>query len=167
MDELLRRIRRLEDEAEIKRLKARYFNAGDTQDLESLRDCFTEDADIDYPPYPPFQGRDALYRAFRQAAATYRMVNVHHGHNGEIHFVDDDRAEGVWNLQYCAYLLDSKRFLYQSSIYYDVYVRTAEGWRIGASRTETRLALEGAVDDDSLVQVLSAKHVPITEPSEA
>ena len=42
IDELRARVQRLEDTEAIRRLKARYLNACDSQQPESARDCFAE-----------------------------------------------------------------------------------------------------------------------------
>ena len=83
MYELELRIQKLESESEIRKLKARYLNACDTKNVEAIRDCFTSDAEIQFPPLGNFD-LDGLIKIFQEVAATTPIYDVHHGHNGEI-----------------------------------------------------------------------------------
>src|SRR3984893_3457132 len=67
LDDLRRRLVRLEDLEAIRRLKAQYLNACDSQDPESAKSCFAEgEVTIDMGHVGVFRTRDefaALYRA--------------------------------------------------------------------------------------------------------
>lgn len=152
MDEFEARLQRVEDEAAIQRLKSRYFNAGDTQDFETLASCFTADAHIDYPPFGVFCGGAALAETFAGVAKQLPAIHIHHGHNADISFSANDEASATWNLYYFGYFPATKAFHHTTAFYHDQYVRTADGWRISGSRTEPRLMIDGTVTDERLLK---------------
>ena len=80
---LEKRLEALEAENAIRKLKYTYLNACDRKDVETIRACFTEDAELDYPPIGKF-GLDGLIDIFTQMAATTPITDVHQAHNGEI-----------------------------------------------------------------------------------
>jgi hypothetical protein len=144
-DELAARIARLEAEADIRRLKARYLNACDRKDMVRLRACFTEDAQIDYPPLGRFD-LNGLVAIFEQLAANTPIVDAHQAHNGEIVVHDGEHADGDWHLSYATYDPRDGRFRLMSSFYEDRYVRTDQGWRIAATRTIPRMIVDGRLE---------------------
>ena len=101
MYELELRIQNLESESEIRKLKARYLNACDAKNVEAIRDCFTSDAEIQFPPLGSFD-LDGLINIFQEVAANSPIYDVHHGHNGEIE-IEGFTASGKWNLGFATY----------------------------------------------------------------
>ncbi|MEM9013722.1 MAG: nuclear transport factor 2 family protein [Pseudomonadota bacterium] len=148
MSDLERRIETLEAESAIRKLKARYLNACDAKDVDAIRACFTEDAQIDFPPLGTFD-LDGLIGIFTEMAATTPIVDTHQGHNAEIS-VNGDIAEGRWNLGFATYDPRARTFRLLSSFYTDRYKRTADGWRISYTRSEPRAIIDGALADDSV-----------------
>src|SRR5579859_3256888 len=100
--DLAERIARLEAEADIRRLKARYLNACDTKDVHAIRACFAADAVIEYPPLGNFDV-DGLIAIFERLAATTPIVDTHQGHNAEITVTGPDTAEGCWHLSFTTF----------------------------------------------------------------
>ena len=97
MSDLEQRIHKLEDESAIRKLKAVYLNACDQKDVETIKDCFTEDAELIYPPIGAF-GVDGLVEVFTQMAVQTSIVDVHQAHNGVIE-IDGDTASAQWKAQ--------------------------------------------------------------------
>jgi len=147
MSDLEARITKLEAESDIRKLKARYLNACDAKDEPAIRACFTEDAEIEFPPLGSFD-LDGLMDIFHQMAATTPIVDVHHGHNGEIE-VDGDTATGRWNLGFATYDPREKSFRILASFYEDRYRNTAEGWRICYTKSTPRTIVDGLLAEDS------------------
>lgn len=148
MSDLEARIARLEAESDIRRLKARYLNACDAKDVEAIRACFTEDAVIDFPPLGEFD-LDGLMNIFTQMAATTPIVDVHHGHNGEIE-INGDEATGRWNLGFATYDPREKTFRMLASFYDDRYRKTDDEWRICYTKSSPRAIVDGTLAEDSL-----------------
>ena len=73
------RLAALEAESAIRKLKYIYLNACDSKDVETIKACFTEDAELDYPPIGKF-GLDGLIDIFTQMAATTPITDVHQIH---------------------------------------------------------------------------------------
>ncbi len=148
MSDLEARIIRLEAESDIRRLKARYLNACDAKDMKSIRACFTDDAEIVFPPLGHFN-LDGLMGIFEQMAASTPIIDVHHGHNGEIE-IDGDTATGRWNLGFATYDPRSKSFRMLASFYEDRYRKTEAGWRICYTKSTPRTIIDGTLADDNL-----------------
>lgn len=149
------RLERLEAESEIRRLKARYWNACDAKNVAALRNCFIEAAELVYPPLGSF-GLDGLVQVFTSMAVETSIVDVHQGHNAEITVIDRDTAEARWSLGFSTY--DPVRQSYRTiaSFYHDRYVRTDDGWRIAYSRHEPRSIMDGKIDADGATGVWSS-----------
>ncbi len=144
------RVARLEAEADIRRLKARYLNACDRKDAETMRECFIPEARIEFPPIGTFDGRDGLIDIFTQFAINTPIVDSHQGHNAEITVIDADNAEARWHLAYTMYDPRNGGFRLLSTFYFDRYVRTQAGWRISFSRSEPRAIVDGKLEGGSL-----------------
>ena len=148
MSDLEARITRLEDESAIKRLKAQYLNACDAKDVDAIRACFTIDAVIEFPPLGSFD-LDGVIGIFNQMAATTPIVDMHHGHNGEIE-IDGDTATGRWNLGFATYDPREKSFRLLASFYTDEYRKTIDGWRISFTKSEPRAIVDGKLADENI-----------------
>jgi len=148
MSDLETRIAKLEAESDIRKLKARYLNACDAKNEEAIRACFTQDAEIEFPPLGSFD-LDGLMAIFDQMAATTPIVDVHHGHNGEIE-IDGDRATGRWNLGFATYDPREKTFRMLASFYEDRYRKTDKGWRISYTKSTPRTIIDGTLAKETL-----------------
>ena len=148
MSDLEARIEKLEAESDIRKLKARYLNACDAKDVAAIRACFTQDAEIEFPPLGSFD-LDGLMGIFTQMAATTPIIDVHHGHNGEIE-IDGDKASGRWNLGFATYDPRAKSFRMLASFYEDRYRKTEAGWRICYTKSTPRTIVDGTLAEDNL-----------------
>lgn len=134
--ELLERIRRLEDRAEITQLVHEYCRVFDEGNHDAMADLFGEDALIDYGPDlgGEITGREEI-RTWLRGIYGFKRTS-HHLSNVQVWFdeADPDHARGV------CYVLawhewPSERpngVLYGR--YEDEYRRTTEGWRIAVRR---------------------------------
>jgi len=154
LEELARRVARLEAVGEIEKLKYRYLRACDGKDPDAMRACFVRDgAEIDYGPLGKFTGRDdlvGLYTrlALRREEGTWMYHDIHHGHHPDIEVLDDSRATGRWTLGFMRVNLEAD-VLEQASIeYLDTYVVEDGTWKIKSSvvtpLTSFSLPLPGA-----------------------
>jgi len=148
MSDFERRIARLEAESDIRKLKARYLNACDAKNIDDIRACFTEDAEIVFPPIGSF-GLDGLIDIFTQMAASTPIADVHHAHNGEI-TISGDTAEARWNLGFATYDPRNKSFRMLSSFYEDRYRKTSKGWLISFTKSTPRTIVDGILSEDKL-----------------
>lgn len=144
------RLARLEAEADIRRLKARYLNACDAKEVDAIRACFTEDAAIDFAGMGQFTV-DQLIDIFTELAVQTPIADSHHGHNGEIEILSANTAKARWNLGFTTYDPRNGAFRASTMFYYDEYCLTAAGWRVSASRTEARTMIEGKADAGSVI----------------
>jgi len=148
MSDLEARIATLEAESAIRKLKARYLNACDAKNMTDIRDCFTEDAEIVFPPLGSFD-LDGLLGIFEQMAATTPISDVHHAHNGEI-TIDGNEASARWNLGFATYDPRNNAFRMLSSFYEDRYRKTQNGWKISYTKSTPRTIVDGTLSDENL-----------------
>lgn len=131
-------LQQLSDLEEIRQLKARYFRCIDTGAEAELATLFTEDVTIDLKGGGyrlQVSGRQEMVN-FIGSSFNSDIIAMHQGHTPEIELVSADDARGTWYLQ--------DRFINPlqgtdtsgSSLYYDTYRRTAEGWKIASSEYE-------------------------------
>lgn len=148
MSNLEARIIKLEAQSDIRKLKARYLNACDAKDMAAIRACFTEDAEIIFPPLGRFD-LNGLLDIFEQMAVNTPIIDTHHGHNGEIE-IDGDNASGRWNLGFATYDPRSHKFRMLTGFYDDRYRKTDQGWKICYTKSTPRSVIDGTLDEKNL-----------------
>ncbi|MCY1272178.1 Bile acid 7-alpha dehydratase [compost metagenome] len=124
----------------IKQLKARYFRAIDTCNLELLQDMLTEDITLAFksPAYEfHVKGMDAALEFYRTSFTRTRLA-THNGHTPEIE-VDGDQARALWYLSYVFINLEENTHMHGSAIYQDRYVKRKGRWMIAETGYETML----------------------------
>jgi hypothetical protein len=142
IDELRARVQRLEDTEAIRRLKARYLNACDSQDPESAKNCFAEGAIvIDMGHVGVLSSREQFAEIYRTFGCLPNILDMHHGTNSEIEFIDDAHAKALWALEYRNFNTEAKTVTFVSLIYHDEYAKIGGQWKITKSRSEFKTAL--------------------------
>ncbi len=142
------RVERLEAESAIRALKARYLNACDRKDAETVRSCFAPDAVIDFPPLGEFDV-DGLIGIFTQMAVSTSIIDSHHGHNAEI-TINADKAEAVWNLGFATINPEDDSFRLLSGFYTDRYEKRGGQWLITYTRSEPQKIIDGKLEGASV-----------------
>ena len=127
------------DWLEIHNLKARYCRLLDTKDWDGWGQLFTEDFHLDVTGSGGgiFEGRDAAVAATRESIETARTA--HQVHSPEI-AIDGDTATAIWAME-DRVVWEGGRALTGWGHYHELYVRTADGWRI-AEQKLTRLHMD-------------------------
>jgi hypothetical protein len=160
IDELRRRIQRLEDIEAIRQLKARYLNACDAQDPEGAKRCFAEgEILIDMGHVGVFRDRDAFARLYQAAGCQPHILDMHHGANPEIEFLDDTHARARWALEYRNINTRDRTVTFVSLVYHDEYARLGGEWKITRSRSEFKTALHLSYAAGTLEALLAARSV--------
>jgi hypothetical protein len=158
--ELERRLQRLEDAEAIRQLKSRYLNACDQQDPDRARLCFAEgDVVIDMGHVGVFRSRDEFAALYKAAGCHPHVLDLHHGGNPEIEFIDDTHAKALWSLDYRNINTQEKTVTFVSLLYHDEYARQRGEWKITKSRSEFRTALHCSYASGKLETVLAARSV--------
>ena len=128
-DDLLRRLRRMEDRAELRDLADRYCLAIDDSDWAALLGMFTEDAEM-----AGVTGREQVVGLLRQIRSGYGRT-IHTAIAQTLTFGeggDDDHASGV--IASRAELAIAGQTVLSAMRYFDQYTRVNGEWRF-ASRT--------------------------------
>jgi len=139
------RLARLEALEAIRQLKARYLNACDLKEVETIRDCFaTGPVEIDYEAVGRFEDRDSFVALYASLACQPRVRDSHHGANPEIELLNGgQRARGRWALAY--FNLDTETgATRQLGVVYDDEYRCDGGvWKIVTTRSRILSAVGG------------------------
>jgi hypothetical protein len=142
LEDLRRRVQRLEDVEAIRRLKARYLNACDSQDPESAKNCFAEgEVLIDMGHVGVFRDREGFAEIYRTFGCQPFVLDMHHGANPEIEFLDEHHAKALWALEYRNFNTEAKTVTFVSLIYHDEYAKQHGQWKIVKTRSEFKTAL--------------------------
>ena len=130
------RLQRLLDKDAIVDLVHRYSYWVDHQQNERVVELFTDDCRVDYGASvaPPIHGKEALRRVFgldREPGERKRPFRAtsHHNANVLVDFDSDDRATVRTSL-YAWHETPSGETPRIWAYYYDVAVRTPQGWRL-------------------------------------
>lgn len=130
------RLQRLEDIEAIRQLKSRYLFCCDRKDPQGVRDCFAPgEVIIDFGRVGVFNNRDQLVEVFTKLGCVEHVIDMHHGVNPQIEWIDQSRACGTWGLHYVMINTRDKQLVELGSYYYDEYVKLDGQWKISASRT--------------------------------
>jgi len=124
------RIRRLEDQAEIRQLVSRYCFVVDDRDLDGMADCFTADGSFrSADGVMDAQGRDAIIEQYHGRFAVLGPgIHVTHDHVVDFDESDADRATG--RVSCSAELVRLGKPMLVALRYHDEYRRDADGrWR--------------------------------------
>lgn len=160
LDDLRRRLQRLEDLEAIKALKARYLNACDLQQTERAKLCFADgDVVIDFGHLGVFGHRDEWAQLYQTFGCHPFVLDMHVGGNPEIEFVDDTHATGLWALSYQNINTRDKTVTLLSVKYYDEYTKLGGEWRISKCRSEFKTALQCSYATGTLEALLAARSV--------
>ncbi|NOV26529.1 nuclear transport factor 2 family protein [Cupriavidus necator] len=134
------RVARLEAAEAIRALKLRYLRACDDKDPDAMRACFVPDhAHIHYDRIGSFAGRDALVQCFAELACRPTLREMHFAGQGDIHVLDDNTAQGSWDLAYLALDDASGSRTFLTGRYADAYVRIDGAWLIRSTVFTTGL----------------------------
>jgi hypothetical protein len=160
LDDLRRRIRRLEDIEAIRAVKHRYLNACDQQQPERAASCFAEgEVEIDMGHVGVLKRREEFAQLYRAAGCHPHILDMHQGGNAEIEFVDDDHAKALWSLDYRNINTQEKTVTFLCVKYHDEYARAGGEWKITKSRSEFKQALHCSYASGKLESLLAAKSV--------
>lgn len=162
------RLQRLESIEAIKQLKYRYLRACDRQDPAGVKDCYAEgEIELDFGRVGTFGSRDELVEAFSNLACHPHIVEMHHAHNPEIVIEDENNASGCWGLYYFLINTRDNATTQLGGYYEDLYRRTAEGWRICASRFTVTSTLLTSVEEgqQQLMFMGSQASLDVNDPS--
>ncbi|MFG2973308.1 nuclear transport factor 2 family protein [Streptomyces sp. NPDC048331] len=99
-EDLLRRLRVLEDKQALRRLMIRGWRALDRKDWRAWIECWAEDAVLEFEPWGEIHGRDAVRAKVEQAEAHFPSMQ-HHILNMDFQ-VEGDRATGVGYMWFVA-----------------------------------------------------------------
>ena len=82
---------------------------------------------------------------------------MHHCANPQIDILDDQRACGLWSLNYRNINTQEQTVTLMSALYHDEYRCLAGEWKISRSRTEYRTVLHGSYQPGSLQVDVAAR----------
>lgn len=164
LHDLHTRLQTLEDTHAIQALKARYLRACDQKQPETVRQCFArEQVLIEADGFPACHDREAWVHMFTQLAVhNPHVIDMHHGHNMEIHFTGPDTAQAWWDLEFRQIHLQTRTVVTMSGTYHDHLVREQGQWVIQRMRFTRAALLMENVSPEGQVQVVAFGQPPAT-----
>jgi 3-phenylpropionate/cinnamic acid dioxygenase small subunit len=132
-----------EDEAEIGEVLIRYATGIDQRDWPLFRTCWSDEIDADYDQLGQFKDVDALTEVMTRMHEN--MGPTYHRVSNFVINVDGDRA-AVKSYVHAVLMLtpnDPDNWVDAVGHYDDVFVRTADGWRIARRISRTARMLTG------------------------
>jgi SnoaL-like domain len=134
---------------EIKQVKYRYLRALDTKHWDEFADTLTEDVTGDYGASLGqelhFTDRESLVEFLRTSLGP-EIITEHRVTHPEI-TLGGDEASATWYLHDRVIVPDVNFMLIGAAFYHDRYRRTADGWKISATRYDrtyhATMSLEG------------------------
>lgn len=134
LDELLRRVKQLEDVAAIERLASEYCIGADAQDLRLWERVWTEDAvwQAGEDEEHIFRGRTAISAAVQAQWATFPRMQ-HASTNHVVDLLGEGRARGRSDVVVIVQLPDLQ-WVIGGGTYQDEYRREGGSWRIRSRR---------------------------------
>ncbi|MGW6876695.1 nuclear transport factor 2 family protein [Streptomyces xanthophaeus] len=145
-DDLLRRLRDLEDQDALRALLVHGWRALDRKDWRSWTDCWAEDAVLEFAPWGSIRGKEAIRRKVEEAESPYPGMQ-HHILN--THFtVKGDRATGVGYMWFVAVTRPGRTSApyAMGGTYAWEFTRGAAGWLL----TRQQLGLSWTQGDDAV-----------------
>ena len=154
MSDLESRLAKLEAVEAIRRLKARYFNACDEKDADTVEACFLPDATVDAgPAIGKFDNAADFVAIFREMGCKPNIIDMHHGTNAEIEVISATEAEGLWALYFFTIDTEARAMRQLAGIYRDRYQKTDQGWKIAESLFVPHSVVDHAVAQDGAVTI--------------
>jgi ketosteroid isomerase-like protein len=136
---------------QIKQLKYRYVRALDTADMNTMRDCLSEDAQIFFEGgiyTVDYQGREKIC-AFLETSFHSKAASSHQVHHPVITLITDTAATGQWSLSDVFHDLTHRVIVSGASEYFDEYVKESDGkWRIARSSYKRLYEMTQKMPDD-------------------
>ena len=129
MPSLEERIQRLEDIEAIKQLKAKYLHSCDIKDIAGIRDCFSaNEITIDYGAIGTFSDRDSFLDVFQAMACNKHTIDMHHGQNPQIHWINTEKASACWDLYFYQVNTETQNLTQLGGSYADEYEKQNDQW---------------------------------------
>ena len=156
MPSLEERIQRLEDIEAIKQLKAKYLHSCDTKDIEGIRDCFSNnEIVIDYGAIGSFSDRDSFLEVFQAMACNEYTIDMHHGQNSQITWIDAKKASASWDLYFHQINTETKNLTQLSGSYSDEYEKQNDQWVIVKTVFVVSSTVVSEIKDDRVENVFA------------
>ena len=118
----------------IQQLKHRYLRCLDQKDWDTLRTCFTEDAQASYGGgAKELSGRDAIMAFLTESMGSEGMLTSHRCTQPEIDLVGPGEATGTWALEDVVIHQDFGVTIHGASFYEDTYKKVDGQWQVAST----------------------------------
>jgi uncharacterized protein (TIGR02246 family) len=129
LEDLERKIQRLEDIEAIKKLKARYCQCADEQDADGFANLFVEHGVFDGGTFGRSRGREEISKFLRGVQQQMLPFALHYVMNPSIE-VEGEKATGQWYLlEPCTMMVESNQAVWGTARYEEEYVKVGGEWR--------------------------------------
>ena len=145
---------------DIRRLKARYLQACDAKDPETLIQCFVPgEVEIAYGHVGTFSSREAFVELFLAAAAHPHILDMHLGGNADIKILSDDSARARWTFDYRNVNTEAFNVTLASGIYIDEYQKVDGQWLISKTAVDYGTAVHFSYEGGRMGEIFADRSV--------
>lgn len=162
MNDIEKRLARLEAIEAIREVKARYLACCDAKDPAGVRACFADGKiHIDFGVIGTFDHADAMVELYTQMACHPHMVEMHHGSNPRIQIIDAQTAHGQWALTYQLINTEMNTLTQLGGEYEDEYRLTDDGWKISATKFTVTSTLAVELGEAGMNPLFAGRQMPM------
>ncbi len=135
MEDLTKRIERLEAIAEIQKLQGKYYRCLDSKLWDELGEVFAPTFHTAFSDgrlvFDHYEGEDGLKHYYETQMSNSAMISQHNGHTPEIEVAEDGvNAHGKWYLHDYLIILGTDFNIRGTAIYDIDYVKVDGAWKI-------------------------------------
>ena len=127
---LEQRMRVLEDVEAIRKLKARYAYAIDSQVLKDIMNNFALECSADYGPFGNYKTRSEVEHFFGVTIPPDLPFTLHWLHNGIIDVNSEITATGQWYFTAAGTHKPTNRAIWMAGKYNDDFIKENDEWKI-------------------------------------
>lgn len=162
MATLEQRIQRLEDIEAIRNLKARYFHACDHKDIKTVENCFADgEVHIDYGPIGQFSSREDFLAIYQQMACHDFIIDMHHGQNAQIEWIDENNAKASWDLYFHQINTQENILTQMAGFYQDEFVKQNGEWKISKTIYQASSTNMTQIKDGDIQSLFAGVQAPL------
>ncbi len=131
MNELMKRVERLEAIEAIKKIQGQYYRCLDTKAWDELGECFAPEFNTAFSDGRlVFTKWEDLRNFYEENMGVGKQISQHNGHTPEIELTSDTTATAKWYLHDYLIIPPHNWGIRGTAIYNISYVKTDDGWKI-------------------------------------
>ncbi len=154
LNDLAQRVQAMEDLAAITQTKVRYLRACDRKQPAEVRQCFTDDATIDFEGFPVFDNPEDFVALYTQFGCVPHVLDMHHMQNPVITLTGPDTATALFDLYFFQIDKQARTLIQLATAYEDTFRKVGGKWLLSSSKSRRLSFLMDEVSEDGVRKVV-------------